>query len=318
VTIKLSAAPLAFCGFIFLAARNFIERFRDRGPPDKRQTITANWRVPGITLAIMVTLILLPWLIRGILLSGCLAYPSQIGHFAGLQWAVSPHAAVYNSNCVTAWARKPGPDALSALYGWDWILPWFFGNIKHLGEVISLCIFGIAVFLYSTLRQKRVDYYQKDDPFTWAVPLLVSVSGLVFWFFAAPSPRFGYGYLYSFGLLICCFGLMQGPVISFLRVIRLRAAAAGVFALILIYGLVINAYLWISRPGGFNILSPYIVERKTAEGVSIYTPAEGDQVWNAPLPNTPYFNENLRVEFSKKTGMPQLFWLPPEYAEDKK
>jgi hypothetical protein len=51
-----------------------------------------------------------------------------------------------------------------------------------------------------------------------------------------------------------------------------------------------------------------VVQRETIEGVEIYTPAEGDQCWSAPLPCTPYFNRDLRVRRSAN-GLPKRFWL---------
>ncbi|MGC8605238.1 MAG: hypothetical protein ACP5VS_16345 [Desulfomonilaceae bacterium] len=35
-------------------------------------------------------------------------------------------------------------------------------------------------------------------------------------------------------------------------------------------------------------------------GLIVYTPAQGDQCWDSPVPSTPYFNPNLRLRVAGK------------------
>jgi len=44
-----------------------------------------------------------------------------------------------------------------------------------------------------------------------------------------------------------------------------------------------------------SVTKPGLIKRITGSGLTIYTPAQGDECWDAPLPCTPYFRPQLRL-----------------------
>ncbi len=49
-----------------------------------------------------------------------------------------------------------------------------------------------------------------------------------------------------------------------------------------------------------------IDKKITINGEIVYTPRKGDQVWNSPLPNTPYCDPNLII-IRKNDGQYYIF-----------
>lgn len=50
-----------------------------------------------------------------------------------------------------------------------------------------------------------------------------------------------------------------------------------------------------------------LYQKKNESGYVFYVPVDTDQTWDAPLPATPNFSENLEVIY--KNGNPVMFYL---------
>lgn len=60
--------------------------------------------------------------------------------------------------------------------------------------------------------------------------------------------------------------------------------------------------MWGISISGFHTIpfSP-LIQKKSLSGLIVYTPAEGDQCWDSPIPSTPYLNPNLRLRVPGRT-----------------
>jgi hypothetical protein len=121
--------------------------------------------------------------------------------------------------------------------------------------------------------------------------------GLVFWFFAAPDPRFARALLFlvpTAGVTILLYET---------RGIRLPGAnPALALALVFIAFQPNINFLWLNlgphqfpQAGRQGPVQPPYRERTTDSGLKVFLPEKGDQMWDSPIPSAPYFNPKLRL-----------------------
>ncbi len=305
LTIKLSALPLLFFALSLLIIKLFLHR----------ENINGIFRKSSRTLlsvCIFLCIIVVVWILRGIAISGYLAYPSLIGYISWLPWSVPQDIAISDMGWVTGWARSPGANALQSLDNWDWVLPWFSRNLVYLGEAYIFAMLGIAIIVFSIISKKfpkdRIDYLKI------IVPSALCTLGLLFWFLQAPDPRFGFGFIFSLPIMVLCLGLSLYMGKS-KRTVNRKLLFAVIICLFIIYILIntiLNNYSVLGiaiNEDRWHIPEPSMNISKTYDGMSIYVPTNGDQVWNSALPNTPNFNSSLHMKISGSTGLPYIFWF---------
>lgn len=153
--------------------------------------------------------LILPWLIKGLLISGCIAYPMPWGCFTKLAWSLPKGAALTEARCIKAWAMSPGFAANTVLANWNWFVPWLKVFISRELWLVGFFISGLCLSLYSLKNGA-----ERKNLRRLIIPLIFSFLGIVFWFFSAPDPRFGYGALFSTTFILFSFGLLASGVIT--------------------------------------------------------------------------------------------------------
>lgn len=282
ITVKLSFFVLG--GTASLLA--FVVWFaRSRGKFDGHRAL--------IWITICVAIVLLPWMIRGVILSGYIVYPSTVGSFP-VEWRM-PHDSVLNeANWVRSWARTPGVHWNKVLSNWDWFKPWAFRMLKRHFDIVTplalaavACVFTLACRLIRKSKRKR-------RVIQWLF-LLSPIASLVFWFLTAPDPRFAGACFWLLGV-----GAITLAVDEFNG--SKRTAILYIILCLSILLFIIPHYRnrdWVIGPGennGFHV-TPRVDLKTfvTSSGLIIYVPQKGDQCWDAPLPCTPYPNASLRL-----------------------
>ena len=284
ITVKLSFLVLGMVSLIvgLVAWRS---RTQEGGKAAGRGTLAL------VGLAVAVPLV--TWMVRGVILTGYVAYPSTVGSF-DVEWRIPRGAVVAEADAIKGWARAPGPHYLEALGNWRWLRAWCMTLIHHWRFDVVYPIF-LAVgglFLQATLLPKGSR--EGGGRLQW---LFIAPSGLslVFWFLTAPDPRFAVG----------AFWLLAAGVLSF--VTRALSRSWPVLALWIALGL--SAVLSVDQlrhvkpvgPGedyGFHPtpraeLATFV----TDSGLVVYVPQsrDKDQCWDGPLPCTPYREPSLRL-----------------------
>jgi len=256
-------------------------------------------------------LIVAPWVLRGLLLSGCIAYPLPFGCFTSLEWSVPARFAEAEFRWIKSWARQPYLAPEVVLSSWDWFIPWtlrFFSSAHakyFVGLTVGLVIFGTLFLVVSLLRHEPLRVRKS----CFASPLLISFGALVFWLTAAPDPRFAHGYLLSLVSLVFCLGLFQIRFSELDKKVRGFLFALFVLALFARSGIEMTPLVERVHLTEWPVIpEARVIRMETMEGLKIYTPAGGDQCWAAPMPCTPAFRRNLHVELSE-AGMPKMFWF---------
>jgi hypothetical protein len=280
VTFKISSVVFASMGWTMAVARLWMLRLN--APSGKRQLM---WGV------ILSAAIVLPWIGRGIVLTGYPLFPSTVLAIP-VDWRVPALEAQLQADFARSFARVPELTYEYA-HGWSWLRPWFRELVREReGFLIPLffALAGGAVGIIRTARGNRRSLPQC----LWL--LAPSLGGLIFWFLEAPAMRFGEPLMWTAGATLGTFA-----AVHFLdRPGRIRMALGGLLLLT----------AWAAHPRLFwsSYFRPSVGVRtflrlpaarlrahKTASGLTVYVPVETNQCWDAPLPCSYYFHDGLRL-----------------------
>jgi hypothetical protein len=274
ITVKLSMAAFSVAACTVL----LVELARRRG------LLAVPWRDLGFGAG-LVGLVLGPWMLRGIILSGFPLFPATLLP-VDLDWAFPVDAARAGVERIKAWARIPGMPPESVLGSWNWFGTWFVHACKNqvlvfTAPLLALCV-GSCLAVFSWTRRKRRPILP-----VWPL-LLVPVVGLAHWFVSAPDPRFQGAQLWVLAaMVLASAGHRLTPWLS---------RGLLVLAALLLLGVVRDPvrFVW-----NWHDPTPArrvdMESRKTLSGLRVLVPREGDQAWDSDLPSTPYFNPRLRL-----------------------
>lgn len=237
------------------------------------------------------------WTVQGLMTSGCFAFPLVSTCISSLPWAVDPHKATLIGEWIRAWARIPGVpiDQIPSGLGWVpiwWSRMWKSRDFAFILAWVAIALQALACLLAVLAWRARSKETQKPDAGQTrglGIALLVALAGLLFWFFGAPDPRFGLGFLVAapsltFGFALAwafhrdAIGLVQRgptPVMAALIVI---AGAGGCYRL---FSNEVLRYTWRNQP------EPAVRHLVLASGFSVSVPANGNQCWTVATPCTP-------------------------------
>ncbi|TLD92288.1 hypothetical protein LS74_005995 [Helicobacter magdeburgensis] len=251
---------------------------------------------------ILILLLIIPlflgviWGIKGICLSGAVAYPAGLFYFDFLPWAVDNITRAGEVATIHNWAKvgeAPNPQEL--LENGKWVGYWLSHFVIRSPYIIGilLSIVGICVGIALALTQKRTIL----KPY---IPLFVCLFlGILFWFFSAPDPRFGWQYFVPFFGLLLAMGLyhLSHKLILKSQNILFACVFLGVSG---IYALGLNDTLAkrLKIINGFKDTSKIpdspLQEYTNTNSLSLFIPFEGeDRVYDAPLPASTSPRPNL-------------------------
>lgn len=283
VTVKLS--NLAFCGVVMALVLIGSLKTSDKRIGD------------SVRLLLPAVLIVLVLCVHGVALSGAPLYPSTIGYIHA-EWSVPVDRVIDEANWVYSWARQPGTHWTNVLGNWNWLAPWF----QRVATRLTAIVYPLGVFLALSMINVVASVFWKSRSkkrlFVHEIVLLPLFAGLVFWFVTAPDPRFANA----------LFLLLPVSAILLLAAHVQKRVNSTVFTVIIcVFFIVGNLNLlgwaywhkWtlkhISLDGYQVVKRVPLNEEITRTGLRVYTPVSGDQCWDAPIPCTPNFNENLRL-----------------------
>jgi hypothetical protein len=284
VTLKLSG--ICFASTICLVALLHLYRLENR-------QISPLLRLLGPALLFGV-LILLVWVGRGIITSGYPFYPSTFLRVP-TDWTISPAAARRTAAWVYSWGREAGVDPTRVLKDGSWLSVWCFKVLREeklsilLPTLLFIVSAGLAApsILRAVLHRRFVSRYY--------LTILPVLSGIAFWFYLAPVPRFADGLFWLLPLSVL------GPyILSQAHPLARHRGLILLFALMslpLIFGFrsMLDTDFHFSSTGWKPPRSVPLVEKTTLQGLKIYVPAHGDQGWDSPLPGTPDWNPSLQL-----------------------
>jgi hypothetical protein len=261
--IKISAAPLVV---LTMALGWFNRKEGDVG---------------ATRICVLAAAALAVWMLHGALLSGCAVYPVRQTCFSGLPWAVSLQQADDEMMAIKSWARQPRElDFDKVLQDWSWLPQWFdLARHNRLLQLLpaSLVIGATAVAFPGAKGQRQ----PRDDLGLIWIGLAACVG---FWFWSAPDPRFGGGFILAtglFGLSLAGATWLHQPGFYYYtpHVLILLMALSGLRNLVHLGG-----------ENFFYAITPEapVYQLQTNKGTRLWVPRNRDQCWAHELPCTPY------------------------------
>ncbi|EJO69190.1 putative membrane protein [Leptospira kirschneri serovar Grippotyphosa str. RM52] len=282
ISVKLSTVPLCILILLLMIRYKF----------DRKKL--------SIVISIMF-LILLPWLIRNVILSGYLIYPFPAIDIFNFDWKVPLNAVVSEKLSITGWARNPGEGYKEAaqMKFWEWFPIWWssISKLNRLFIVISF-VSPIFIFIYSLFKKVKIDFQ------TFAI-LFTSWMGAIFWILLAPDIRFGKAFLgisaisplFYFNFRIDFF-----PI----KISKTSKQVILVFIFIVISVFLINRRTYnrfksfirensalFVRPKKIEIPQNLEFKKIQMNHLEVFIPAEGDRCYDYKIPCMPYRNYTL-------------------------
>jgi hypothetical protein len=241
--------------------------------------------------------ILLPWVVRGYIVSGYPLFPSNVLG-APVVWRVPEETVSHFYDIITYWGRQPYYELEKVKDTFAWVPEWWQRKWKMQDQFVrplTLCgawalLLGVLAWRLKELRPSLVRLS------LITLPVLVS---LLTWFFTAPDPR----YLGSMTWLL--------PLAAPLAIIgksTLLSAALIVLAFSINHATLGNLrynteWAWKKRAPGFpEIRQVEILEGDNPQGVFLRYPKEGDRPFDAPLPSAQAMHPTLDF-LDKRKGM---------------
>jgi len=238
------------------------------------------------------------WALKGICISGGIAYPAGFLHFSSLPYAISDETRSNEVSVIHNWAKTYGaPHSEALLNGYGWVKVWLLSIIKSKSYlpillVGFLSILGVLIALYKA-KVKLL------KPYLWL--LLGLVLGIIFWFVSAPDLRFGFAYFFPLFSILLAFCISYYVGESFIQPKQLNYVLSSGIIAFLIAGSVI-AYLdgkdklFFSLKGITKAQKVHfypIQSRLSDYDVLHYFPQQGGSVGDAPQPAAQRFIPNL-------------------------
>jgi hypothetical protein len=255
-----------------------------------------------LTSSLVGAIILLPFLLGNVLLSGYLLFPvPQIDLFS-FDWKVPYEAAENVRRSIKYFAIHPGIEggsgAIAGMSTLEWIQSWL---ARTGGEVINswtvtAFVLAIMFIIICFVRRLRLCL----DILATQTILLI---GIVYWFFSAPAYRFGIGWIWAFIILAygnCIYLVLQSVGPRFVEYVVRGTLVVLTVALVNVLLIRWDSFELLSHDSGDLLLNvrPLPSERiKTVEihqGLIIHVPLK-ERGWNAELPGSPYVNHNLQL-----------------------
>jgi hypothetical protein len=277
VTVKISAAPAILVALVAL------------GRP-------WTWSPgPGVRLGAAAGVVLVPWLMRSVILSGTLAFPFAALDPLPVEWAISHDLAAHEEAVTRSWARIPGRIDVAevlALPPSVWIPQWWSAAGQQIQAALTVLILGPII--WALLLPRSMDLVKSviRAPRPYFALVLAGYVGLLFWFTSAPDVRFGLATLAP--LLVM---LLIPLVLVAHRLAPLAVQALLIIALLMPVRGPLEASLEsvaqterIMKPAGFYSSQTQVVVHN---GFPVLAPTGTDQCWNAPLPCTPALEPGL-------------------------
>jgi len=173
VTIKLSSLPLLLFGvFVFV------------------EYMIKNKKQYTLSLVFLSLAILLPWMARSVFLSGYLVYPQTQLDIINVDWKMPDEIVEYTMQGIVGIARFGNSwDPSTPLTFAEWIPIWFNRLTINRQAMLYGTLFSPLLLLIAWFR------YPLAVSLKFLYAFGVMIMGLVFWFFTAPSIRFGYGFI---------------------------------------------------------------------------------------------------------------------------
>lgn len=223
-------------------------------------------------------IVILPWVIRNVIISGYLIYPFPELDIFSFAWKIDPNFAAKDAVEIKVWGRGLYDVALVDMPVWQWFENWFKSSLSGtekliiLADIVCLVIaLIITVYVFVKKKWEHLDYLLVE---------LMIICSYGFWQLSAPLIR--YGYAYALILIVLTLGFIKMHI-GFDKIVYYGIIILGIVKLLILLKYAhgfwyFGNYLWQKDYG------IYETESYEIEGEIFYYPALGDQIGYEPFP----------------------------------
>jgi hypothetical protein len=240
----------------------------------------------ALTLALLCFIIVLPWCVRNVILSGYLVYPFEKVDLFAADWKSPAPQVKQVRQLIRDWAWYMNRDnaVFQAASLREKISIWYRHNLRGYDQLL---LWPLILLPLALCRRRRA---LPRELVYWVLYLY---AGAGFWFLQAPDPRFAYGFLLPAAILLLYLLLMKVGRLRYLRLATITGMLLLQAATLVLYGHLQRQFLQQGavkpvKGTGWGMPVPYFekeVERHTSPFL-YYTPVNADRCWDGPLPCT--------------------------------
>lgn len=270
---------------------------------DKQYRIIIKCTAIGIIL-------LLPYVIRNIIISGYLIYPFPALDLFSVDWKMNRYVCMWDSKEIQSWAQGiRNPNLSPALNEWFGV---WWGNLaaSHRKLCILSAVSIVVLIVISVINFKNTTDIRKP---VLSVTLLAMCS---YWFVSAPGIRYGSVYVILPPLILI------GYILTIIQKDTSSIYQIGILTIIFVAGLQFRPI--IETTVSFEVDKDMIIKQADNEqfsyvnmklgDVDIYIPDEGDRIGNQVFPSTPYMG-NLELIELRGNSLENGFRVKSEYKD---
>ena len=156
------------------------------------------------------TLVLFLWILKNILISGCLIFPMENSCFPSLKWTnmeFVKHAELEGEAWSKAWPQNYNSELHMKEFveDFNWVKAWSSIHLKYIIKILSpFIIIMVSIFMFLNFRNKfRPDNKSivLDDK-KYLTLMTVATLGVLSFFLIYPIYRYGYSYIILFLFLV--------------------------------------------------------------------------------------------------------------------
>lgn len=238
--------------------------------------------------------IVIPWLIRNVLISGYLVYPyPQIDLFQ-VDWKMPTSVLTYDSREIMVWGRGTLDVATFDMKIREWFPIWFQQQ-KWKGLIIVGLLAFVAMIILRIIKFLR----EKKIYGAWDILFCYSVVALVVWLSSAPLMRYGMVYL-LLPICLCGRGMLETikKSIKIQKYIRVAVPILLLPFMIIYVARIGNVSSWYRQENyAWNLTQ----EKEIEKGIKIWLTEGSDQSSFDVFPCIPYGGVLDRIELRGET-----------------
>ncbi len=306
VCVKLSGLVFALA-FMIACVITYFKKVRN-SPFDKKYIIT--------TVVCLLT-IGIPWLVRSLLLSGYLLYPSTLISF-NVPWKIPELMAEPIAGVIFAWARSGTTISTFAQFS-EWLSQWVLTLPPGLLDGWKLgSILSVTMLILLAIKRFPIKQHQGQ-----LLVILFSILHIIYWFIMAPEIRFiGMSFWIAFSVLLSILVIWIGQLYP-------EWSIKGLTLVVLLFTMLwLNPY--VPREVGLkqNLIRPQsedkiaaeigvqgeLVTKTTSSGLTVYLADDYSKecCWNLPLPCTRANDYYSKLALIDPDDMQKGFYIKTE------
>lgn len=254
-----------------------------------------NWKRIG-SYVLCGFLLVLPWLVRNVLISGYLIYPMTSLDVFPVDWKMPADIVNFDSDEIKVFGRALYDVSKINFPVWEWFPNWFGTTLSTTEKGIIILDFVSLVMIIFRLIWDNVK--RNAQRLHLNILYFTIAACFCFWFFSAPLIR--YGYVYALLLIALCWGEAFCDVLNHVTNTNIhKFSYYGIIAVCVLKCLMLSPYVISYSKQPYYLVQQdyghYEVSISSVDGQEIFVPVEGDRTGYDAFPAAPMIREHLSL-----------------------